>query len=256
MRVYLDLQKKHGDPRQFWPGWCARKKSLKLREEIAIGAILTQRTNWRNVDMALTYLRSQGMLSINGIYSFPENRDCRSRIFSPHVVRGKLESTAPARSLDTRIGKGISVGMLKIVTQHSLNTFQTLEELIRPAGFYHQKAKKLWGFCRMVIEEYGSLKKFMKEDLATARSKLLNLWGIGPETADSILLYALDKPSFVIDEYTRRLLTKNKLVRNFDYDFLKNLFENNLPQNFRLFQDFHCLIVVEEKGTENSRMEK
>jgi endonuclease-3 related protein len=88
-----------------------------------------------------------------------------------------------------------------------------------------------------------------KEDGKKLREKLLKLKGIGPETADSILLYALDKPVFVIDEYTRRLVKKRNLAKNFSYKFLQELFEKNLKKDFRLYQDFHALIVIDGKKT-------
>jgi endonuclease III-like uncharacterized protein len=78
----------------------------------------------------------------------------------------------------------------------------------------------------------------------------LGLKGIGPETADSILLYGLEKPVFVIDEYSRRLVKKNRLANNYDYHFLQKLFEENLRKNYQLYQDFHALIVIDgKKGT-------
>ena len=80
------------------------------------------------------------------------------------------------------------------------------------------------------------------------REKLLNLLGVGPETADSILLYGLDKPIFVIDEYTKRLVRKEKLARDLSYDYLQKLFESNLSRDFALYQDFHALIVIDGKN--------
>ncbi|MBA4320747.1 MAG: endonuclease, partial [Flavobacterium sp.] len=80
------------------------------------------------------------------------------------------------------------------------------------------------------------------------REKLLKVKGIGPETADSILLYALDKPIFVIDEYTRRFVKKYYFSKKFSYHELQQLFQNNLTRNFRLYQDFHALIVINGKN--------
>jgi endonuclease-3 related protein len=86
-------------------------------------------------------------------------------------------------------------------------------------------------------------------ELKELREELLKLKGIGPETADSILLYALDKPIFVIDEYTRRLVEKQGLANNLSYAFLQKLFEENLRRDFRLYQDFHALIVINGKNS-------
>jgi len=86
-----------------------------------------------------------------------------------------------------------------------------------------------------------------KEKLQDLREKLLKLKGVGLETADSILLYGLDKPVFVIDEYTRRLMKRHKLAKNLSYQFLQKLFEGKIKRDFRLYQDFHALIVIDGK---------
>jgi len=147
-------------------------------------------------------------------------------------------------------------GLLSLPKIANLTDLSRLIELIRPAGFYQTKPKRLLDFCSFVINQYGNLKNFMAEDLLTARHKLLAISGIGPETADTILLYALDKPTFVIDEYTRRLVKKKALSENFNPDFLKNLFEKNLPRDVKIFQDFHALIIIDQKGEVESRMER
>lgn len=247
-RQYLKLLKIHGDPKKYWPSWCGKRKSPQLREEIVIGAILTQRTNWGNVEMALTNCRNCGILSIKGIYNL-------SRASHSFVQPAPRVSVAYShRDNIQSFSKGGVRGALEKGDAPLFVNLDYLSQLIRPTGFYRQKAKTLWEFCRMVIEEYKGLRGLMKEKTTVAREKLLSLWGIGPETADSILLYSLDKPSFVIDEYTRRLVTKKKLARDLDYDFLKSLFEHNLPPDFRLYQDFHALIVVSERGEREAKM--
>jgi len=85
------------------------------------------------------------------------------------------------------------------------------------------------------------------------RKELLEQRGIGPETADSILLYALDKPVFVIDEYTRRLVKRRGLAKNFSYGYLQELFEGNLKRDYRLYQDFHALVVTSEKKRQGNK---
>ena len=137
-----------------------------------------------------------------------------------------------------------------------LTDFSQLVDLIRPAGFYQTKPKRLFNFCSFAIKEYGGLEKFMAENLEVARDKLLSIPGIGPETADTILLYVLDKPSFVVDEYTKRLVKRRGLTDNLNSDSLKNLFEENLPGNVGVYQDFHALIIIDQKGEVGSRMEK
>ena len=203
-KTYLELLKKHGNPADFWPQWCARKKDNALREVISIGAILTQRTSWHNADLALKNLKRESLLSFKSI---------------------------------------VSLADLKL-----------LAKLIKPAGFYQTKPKRLFVFASFVINEYKSLRDFAKEDLDISRKKLLGLYGIGPETADTILLYALDKPTFVIDEYTKRLARQKKLSLELSYDGLKSLFEENLPKDATLFQNFHALIIIDQKGRKHSMM--
>ena len=97
----------------------------------------------------------------------------------------------------------------------------------------------------------------LDEDIKILRNKLLQVYGIGPETADTILLYALDKPTFVIDEYTKRFVEKYKLsTENKTYDYPKEMFEDVLPKDVVLYQNYHVLIIVDAKGKEASRMEK
>jgi endonuclease-3 related protein len=116
--------------------------------------------------------------------------------------------------------------------------FNKFVQAIRPSGFYKTKAKYLFGVAEFFTKRRGEIK----------RDDLLNLKGVGKETADSILLYALEKPVFVIDEYTRRLVEKKKLTKNLSYDYLQKLFEKNMPRNWRLYQDFHALIVIDGKN--------
>ena len=83
------------------------------------------------------------------------------------------------------------------------------------------------------------------------RDELLSLWGIGPETADSILLYAYRVPTFVVDAYTRRVLLSAGMTRETRYDALKALFERSLPRDAALYQEFHALLVEHGKGSED-----
>lgn len=198
-KLYKELKKKYGKPKKQWSLWCQRPKIEKEREEVLIGAILTQRTNWKNAELALNNLRKKGIGSLNDIY---------------------------------RLGS------------------RKLVPLIKPAGFYQIKAEYLFNLAKFVIENYGNLEKMKRDDGKTLREKLLKLKGIGPETADSILLYALDKPVFVIDEYTKRWVEKHHLATKTDYCFLQKLFEENLRKDLKLYQDFHALIVIDGKHKE------
>lgn len=127
---------------------------------------------------------------------------------------------------------------------------ESLEKLIRPSGFYRQKAKRLFILSKFVVENFKTLENFFKQDLKTCREQLLELPGIGTETADSILLYAGQKPIFVIDEYTRRFVKEHNLSNKLSYDYLQNLFQKSLPQDIKIYQDFHAMIVIEGKGTD------
>jgi endonuclease-3 related protein len=102
--------------------------------------------------------------------------------------------------------------------------------------------------AKFIVKNYGGLSKMKRENLEKLRKELLKLKGIGKETADSILLYALDKPVFVIDEYTKRIMKIKKLAKNFSYDYLQEMFQRNLRKDFKLYQDFHALLVIEAQN--------
>ncbi len=196
-KLYRELRRKYGTPRGQWILWCRRPKTEKEREEVVIGAILTQRTNWKNVELALSNLKKARIRSLRDIYQLGAKK---------------------------------------------------LAPLIRPSGFYQTKASYLFHSAQFILNNYGDLEKIRKVNLRELRKQFLELRGVGPETADSILLYALDKPIFVIDEYTYRLVKKRDLVKNLSYAFLQKLFEKNLRKDFRLYQDFHALIVIDGKN--------
>ena len=119
------------------------------------------------------------------------------------------------------------------------------EQLLRPSGYFRQKAKKLKCFVRFLHAEYGgSLAKMFRTPTAELREKLLSVHGIGPETADSILLYAGRHPVFVVDAYTRRLLQRHHLATpEHSYEGIRQLFERNLRGDEPLYNEFHALIV-------------
>ncbi len=152
--------------------------------EICIGAILTQNTNWLNVEKALYNLRKNELISVKGL----------------------------------------------------LNTSQEhLAELIKPSGYYNQKARKLKEYC-LFYQETGGRKP--------ERSELLSIWGIGRETADSMLLYAYSEPVMVIDTYTRRVFRQaGYSFCDLPYDKLRELCEQQLTRDYRIYQEFHALLV-------------
>ncbi|MDH3455107.1 MAG: endonuclease III domain-containing protein [Desulfuromonadales bacterium] len=120
-----------------------------------------------------------------------------------------------------------------------------LEELIRPSGFFRQKALRLQSLARHLQDEWqGSLANLCSGPLPDARARLLSLPGIGPETADSILLYAADRPSFVVDAYTRRIFERIGLLQGQEkYDEIRQLFMQNLPEDAELYNEYHAQIV-------------
>ena len=177
---------------KWWPG--------DTPLEICVGAILTQNTNWGNVEKAIVNIKSARAMSVKKLVELSHER---------------------------------------------------LAELIRPAGYFNIKSKRLKNFIDFVKKNYrGSLTKFLHQpSMEKLRDELLSVNGIGPETADSIILYAADRPTFVVDAYTRRILTRHKLIdETAAYDDMKKLFEKNLPRDAGLFNDFHAQIVAVGKN--------
>src|ERR1700749_1113058 len=131
-----------------------------------------------------------------------------------------------------------------------------LAELIRSSGYFRQKAHKLKEFVQFLRKEYGgSLDKMFRTPTGTLREQLLAVHGIGPETADSILLYAGGHPVFVVDAYTRRVLERHNLVHaKATYEEIRNLFEQSLPNSVSLFNEYHALIVHTGKHFCKSRV--
>jgi len=125
-----------------------------------------------------------------------------------------------------------------------------LAKLIYPSGYYNAKALKLKSFVEHLEEAHrDSLEKLFTLDILRLRSELLDIHGIGPETADSIILYAARKPIFVIDAYTRRILTRLGLGPSVDnYSAFQALFMDNLPADEKLFNEYHALLVRHGKG--------
>jgi endonuclease-3 related protein len=185
LEIYHKLYHAFG-PQHWWPG--------DSPFEIAVGAILTQNTNWANVEKAIENLKTKMVLNSKSIQ--------------------------------------------KIKTER-------LASLIRPAGYFNIKAERLKSFINFLMNDYhGSMKKMRNEEMQTLRTKLLNVYGIGPETADSILLYAMDKPVFVTDAYTKRALSRHNIVKHDDgYDHIQNLFHSTLKKDTVLFNEYHALFV-------------
>lgn len=178
-----------------WPNgdWPISRHFRPPRFEVILGSILTQNTNWKNVEKALKQLVQEGL-----------------------VAARKVESCSVIQ----------------------------LEDAIRSSGFFRQKARRLKDVCRFILDFRGA---FYRE---VGRDELLSIRGIGPETADSILLYACDQPHFVVDAYTRRVFVRYGLLReNSAYDEVKDFFQSRLPRDVNLYKRFHALIVEHAKQT-------
>ena len=119
---------------------------------------------------------------------------------------------------------------------------EELAQLIKPAGYFNVKAIRLRNFVNLLVEKHGGdLDSLFSAPLAKLREELLSVKGIGKETADSIILYAANKPIFVVDAYTKRVLYRHGLVsENADYDVMQSMLEANLPLDVDLFNDFHA----------------
>jgi endonuclease-3 related protein len=187
IRKIFDLLYKHFGPQHWWPG--------ETPFEIMVGAVLTQSTNWGNVEKAINNLKSAGFLD-----------------------PGAIEEMST----------------------------DYLAHLIRPAGYFNQKAKKLKNLVHYLISSYqGDIERMRQEPLEKLRAELLSVRGIGKETADSILLYALEKPIFVVDTYTFRVLSRHRLIgEEAFYDEIQELFMNNLEPSVELFNEYHALFVA------------
>lgn len=173
-------------PSHWWPG--------ETPFEVAVGAILTQNTNWKNVEQAIANLKQAGAMTERGL-----------RALAPSV----------------------------------------LEDLIRPAGYFRIKTKRLTDFLDFLEQESNmNIEDLAHHSLHDLRPKLLSVRGIGPETADSILCYALGKPTFVVDAYTFRMFARHGLVHEgMDYHELQEDIMAALPQTVPDYNEFHALIV-------------
>jgi len=135
----------------------------------------------------------------------------------------------------------------KVLTPKKLHSLPlaTLARLIRPSGYFNIKAKRLRSFLDFLFKDYqGKLEKMFSRPLDELRGEILSVKGIGPETADSILLYAGGFPVFVVDAYTKRIFSRQKLLsEDMDYHRVQKIFMENLKKDVQLFNEYHALIV-------------
>jgi len=183
-RIYDVLYKTYG-PQYWWPGdtpW-----------EICVGAVLTQNTNWSNVEKAIVNLKVANKLSPEKIMAMPDSE---------------------------------------------------LEEALKPSGYFRIKTQRLKNVTRWWLDNVVSDKLSSSKKLSVWRESILSVNGVGPETADSILLYSFNLPTFVIDAYTRRIVARHcGTSEDIDYHELQALFMNNLPADYTLFNEYHALLV-------------
>lgn len=146
------------------------------------------------------------------------------------------------------------IGNLKsrdLLTLEALNNIpeNTLASLIRSAGYFNVKARRLKNLITYLYDRYeGDLSKIYDEDEHILREGLLSVKGVGPETADCILLYGALKPFFVVDAYTHRILSRHNLTgEESTYDDLQSLFMGSLQPDVKLFNEFHALMVITGK---------
>ncbi len=182
-KIYEILYEAFG-PQYWWPG--------ETPLEVAVGAILTQNTAWKNVEKAIRNLKSKNLLYLDRLLELDNDK---------------------------------------------------LAELIRPSGFYRQKAQRLKEFLIWLEKKGGCFLK-INDPTEVIRNELLSIKGIGPETADSILLYAMERPVFVVDAYTKRVLARHRIIReNANYHEVQSFFMHNLPYDVQLYKEYHALFV-------------
>ncbi len=161
------------------------------------------------------------------------------------VVGAILTQSTSWVNVEKAIGSLKAAGMLDPVALASADE-RTLAGWIRPSGYFNAKARKLKAFCDHLRRHHGGdISRMFHVKLPDLRAELLSIWGIGPETADSIVLYGARQPVFVVDAYTRRIFTRLGLVPpDADYHGLQRLFMESLPASVPLFQEYHALVVA------------
>jgi len=170
------------------------------------------------------------------------------------VIGAILTQNTAWINVEKAIGNLKGAGLLSIEALYHI-TEENLSLVIKPAGFYRQKAKRLKAFIDFLVLNYGgNLSSMFEEDEGTLREKLLCVYGIGKETADSILLYAGGKLFFVIDAYTRRILGRHGVMQErASYEEYQKLFKTHLPKEVRIYNQYHALLV--ETGKRYCRRE-
>lgn len=160
------------------------------------------------------------------------------------IVGAILTQNTAWRNVKQAIGK---LRELDLMSPQSISNLSLpeLASIIRSSGYYNQKARKVMAFCEYLGREWqGDLDAFLSQDSDKLRTELLSLHGIGPETADSIVLYAAGQPSFVVDAYTYRIFHRHGWVPEvIGYEDLRTFFMEAMEPDVGLFQEFHALLV-------------
>lgn len=160
------------------------------------------------------------------------------------IVGAILTQNTAWSNVEKAIANLKSAGELSSMSSLAGMDTRKLARHIRPAGYYNVKARRLKNCLKFLRSRFGAdLRGVSGCDTRTLRDELLAVNGIGPETCDSILLYAFERPVFVVDAYTRRIFSRHGLLRSDDYHDVQKIFTDNLPKSVRLFNEFHALIV-------------
>ena len=209
LEIYNCLYETYGK-QNWWPTTIAGnshptynncKLTNKSRYEIAVGAILTQNTNWKNVEKAIVNLNKYNLLN-------------------------------PRKILNS--------------------SDEIIEDMIKPSGYYKLKTKRLKSLTDWWLKNNKKILAISKDskNLYFWRNAILSVCGVGPETADCILLYCYDFPTFVIDAYTKRIMNRHMGVPpNIKYEELRKLFMDSLPVDVELYKEYHALLVLSAKET-------
>jgi endonuclease-3 related protein len=160
------------------------------------------------------------------------------------MVGAVLVQNTAWRNVERAIANLRDAGLMEPRALYAIQPVE-LAELIRPAGYFQVKTKRLRNLLKFVIDEYdGSLDDMFSTSVDTLREQLLSIHGIGPETADAILLYAGGLPTFVVDTYTHRILARHGWIGyDADYHQIKDEFESALPADAPLYNEYHALLV-------------
>jgi endonuclease-3 related protein len=164
------------------------------------------------------------------------------------IVGAILTQSASWSNVEIALGNLRREGLLRPAAIEEVN-LRRLQNLIRSSGYWRQKARALKSFVRFLRQDYGgSLEKMLETPTILLREKLLGVFGIGPETADSILLYAGEHGVFVVDAYSKRILVRHGWANErAKYDDIRWQFERRFPGNVKKFNEFHALIVATGK---------